>query len=129
MAENAKELLVALAAADNLVATKTGELKAAKEAYARVEDRMFAFLDAQGTESIRNSEVGLQVSISETKTDTIDNWDLFARFVLRHKLLPFFQRRLSPIAMREWLEQHPGKTIPGVGAFTKRRLSVTKFSK
>lgn len=127
--ESAGELLRQLAEADNKVATARGALKHAQEDYERVADRVFALMDEQETETIRNSNVGLQVSIGETETDIIEDWDGFSRFALRHKLLHMFQRRLSPVAIREWLEAHPGKSIPGLGKFKKRRLHVTKFSK
>lgn len=129
MSENAKQLLAALAAADNEVATATGALKGAKERYEAVADRLFALMDEQGTETIRNSEVGLQVSIGETETDTIEDWEKLEQFVLRHKLLYLFQRRLSSTAIREWMQDNPNRPIPGVGKFAKRRLHVTKFSK
>jgi len=127
--ETAEALLQALAAADNKVATKTGELKQAQQEYEAVADRVFALMDEQGTETIRNSRVGLQATISETDIDRIEDWDKFMPFVLRHKVLHLFQRRLSPVAVRELVEFRKGKSIPGLGKFTKRRLHVTKVSK
>lgn len=126
--ENAKALLQALAAADDKVASATGHLKAMKEEYEQVVDRMFALMDEQGTESIRNSEVGLQVSIGETEMDTIEDYETFSRFLRRHNLLHLLQRRISATALREYIEM-TGKTPPGLGKFKKRRLHVTKFSK
>lgn len=127
--KTAKELLQELADADNTVATATGQLKAAKEKYEAVADQLFRLMDEQGTEAIRNAEIGLQVSIGETDTDIIEDWSKFMPFVLRHKLLHMFQRRLSPKAIQEWEAQHEGMKIPGLGKFHKRRLHVTKFTK
>lgn len=128
MAETAKDLLLALAAADDRVASATGHLKAMKEEYEAVADRLFRLMDEQGTEAIRNSEVGLQVSIGETETDTIEDYEAFTRYILRHKLVHLLQRRISATALREYVDQ-TGKSPPGLGKFTKRRLHVTKFSK
>lgn len=123
--ETAGELLSKLAACDNKIATKRGELKQAEQEYEAVADRIFALMDAQETETIRNSKVGLQVTISEHDMDVIEDYNAFVPFVLRHKLLHFFQRRLSPAVIREWREANPKKSIPGLGKFTKRRLHVT----
>ena len=126
--DTAKSLMMALAAADDKVASATGHLKACKEDHERVVDRLFALMDEQGTESIRNSEIGLQVSIGETESDTIEDYEAFERFVLRHKLVHLLQRRVSSTALREYVDQ-TGKSPPGLGKFKKRRLHVTKFSK
>lgn len=126
--ETARDLLLALAAADDLVAQATGLLKARKEEYERVADRLFALMEEQGTETIRNSEVGLQVSVGETETDTIEDYEEFARFVLRHKLLHLLQRRISSTALREY-EESTGRRPPGLGKFKRKRLHVTKFTK
>jgi hypothetical protein len=128
-AENAEQLLQALAEADNRVATATGALKHAKEEYEAVADRVFKLMDEQGTETIRNSRVGLQVTISEDDKDVIEDWTKFSAFVLRHKALHLLQRRISPVALREMVESLGGEPVPGLGHFSVRRLHVTKFSK
>jgi len=122
--ENAGVLLQKLAAADNKIATIRGQLKQAEEEYTAIEDRIFALMDAQETESLRNSKVGLQVSISTAEVDIIEDYDKFAAFVLRHKLLHFFHRRLTTAALKDWGANH-SKPIPGLGVFKKRRLHVT----
>ena len=127
--ETAEQLLKALADADNAVATATGVLKAKKEAYEAVADRVFALMDEQGTETIRNSKIGLQVSISVSANETIEDYEKFSQFILRNKALHLVQRRISPAALREWNEANPRKQVPGVGLFEKRRLSVTKVNK
>lgn len=126
----ARELLQQLAEADNRVAIATGALKAEKEAYEALADKLFALMDAQGTDRLSNVEIGLQVSIAETETDTIEDWDKFVAYVLRTKNLSLFQRRLSGPALREVREQlNEGQAIPGLGVFSRRRLHVTKYSK
>lgn len=127
--ENVAELLQQLADADNEIAGINGQLKVAKQRYAEVEDRLFQFMDEQGTDRVSNREVGLQVSISETDVDTIEDWDEFAAFCLRKKWLHLFQRRLTSTAVAEAREMLGGKPIPGLGKFQKRRLHVTKYTK
>lgn len=127
--ETAAQLMQQLADADNAIATARGALKGAEEAYEKIADKVFALMDEQGTETIRNSSIGLQVTISESETETIHNWPDFEKFVLRHKLLSMFQRRLSVKAIREWNDANPKKQVPGLGKFAKRRLSVTTITK
>lgn len=121
------ELLKQLAEADNEVATARGVLKAKQEAYDGVESQIFRLMDELGTETFRNKEVGLQVSISETTMDIIEDFDKLAPFVRRRNLLHFFHRRLSSKAIAEFRETHK-TAIPGLGTFKKRRLSVTTIS-
>lgn len=123
--ENAGELLKKLATADNKIATKRGELKQAEDEYTAIEDRIFKLMDEQETETIRNAKVGLQVTISESLVDVIEDYNKFVPFVLRHKLVHFFQRRLSPAVIRDYRAANPKKVIPGLGVFKKRRLHVT----
>lgn len=125
--KTAKELLVELAEADNKVATQRAVLKQAEQDYEAVADKLFAYFDREGIEAIRNKEVGLQVSVGETVYDTIEDWETFAQFVLRRKALHFFQRRLTPTALKEFREGHPKIKIPGLGKFTRRKLHVTKY--
>lgn len=127
MTETAAELLQQLADADNKIATARGVLKQAEIEYAEVEDKVFKMMDTLGTETIRNSNVGLQATTTKTEIDAIEDWEKFTAFVSRHKLLHFFQRRITSTALKEWREANPKKTIPGIGKFTKRRLSVTKI--
>jgi hypothetical protein len=122
--ETAAGLLQKLVNADNKIATIRGQLKQAEEEYDAVEDRIFKLMDDQGTEAIRNSKIGIQVSINSVDVDTIEDYDKFTAFVLRHKLLHFFQRRLAVAALREY-RAHNSKPIPGLGVFPKRRLHVT----
>lgn len=130
MTKTAAELLQALADADNLVASKTGELKDAKQKYSAVEDEVFKLMDELGTETLRNAGIGLQATISESEVETIEDWPKFEQFVLRRKAVHLFQRRLSAVAVRELLQSMgEGASIPGIGKFAKRRLHVTKISK
>lgn len=124
--ETVEQMLSALAAADDRVATARGDLKQAESEYQAVEDRLFAYMDEQGTDSVRSKKAGLTAAIQESEVYTFEDNDKFVQFVLRHKTLEVFQRRLSAPAIRDLIERRGGKPIPGIGTYTKRRLSVTK---
>lgn len=126
MAENAEQLLAALAAADDEIARINGLLKAAHAEYEAIQDRVFAFLDEQGTDQVRAPRTGLTVSITERDIPRITDWDALEKFVLRHKRLDLFQRRLSVEAWRSIIETRRDETVPGTAVFKKRSLSVTR---
>lgn len=123
---NAEELLVKLAAADNVVATKRGALKQAEQEYEAIADQLFALMDEQGTEQLRSTKAGLLVTISEAIIPQVTDWAALGMFILRNKKLELFQRRLSPAVWADLIEARRGKEIPGVVPFKKRRLHVTK---
>lgn len=124
--ETVEQMLTALAAADNKCATIRGQLKEADAEYEAIADRVFAFLDNQGMDSVRSPKAGLTASIREEDSYSFSDFEAFAKFVLRHKSLELLQRRLSGPAVRALIEQRGGKEIPGLAPYTKRRLSVTK---
>lgn len=126
MAENAEQLLAALAAADDEIARLNGLLKQAHEEYESIQDRVFAYLDEQGTDQVRAPRTGLTVSITEREIPRIQDWDVLEKFVLRHKRLDLFQRRLSVEAWRTIMAERRDGTVPGTTVFTKRSLSVTR---
>lgn len=118
--------MVKLAAADNVVATKRGALKQAEQEYEAIADQLFALMDEQGTEQLRSSKAGLLVTISESTIPQVTDWAALGIFILRHKRLELFQRRLSPAVWDALITERKGKAIPGVEPFKKRRLHVTK---
>lgn len=66
------------------------------------------------------------VSVSETITGNVVDWDVFGAYVIKHKYLHLLQRRVSDPAIRELFEKN--RTVPGVEPFTKKRLNVRKLS-
>lgn len=66
------------------------------------------------------------VSISESVSANVVDWDVFGAYVIKNKYLHLLQRRISDPAARELFETK-GK-IPGVEPFTKRRLNLRKTS-
>lgn len=122
----AESLLKLLAAADDAVATKTGELKQAKEEYEALKDRVFVLLDEQGITGMESPRAGLKVSINETSKYGFDDFEAFVAFLLRNKAVELLHRRLADNAVTAMIEQRRGKAIPGVKEFKLRRLHVTK---
>lgn len=125
-AETVEQMLRALAAADDVVATARGALKQAEAEYEAVADRVFAYLDDQGTDQMRSTKAGLTVAIQETESYSFEDFNAFTAFLIRHKATELLQRRLSGPAVRALIEQRDGKMIPGLAPYKKRRLSVTK---
>lgn len=66
------------------------------------------------------------VSITETVTGNVVDWDAFGAFVIKNKYLHLLQRRVSDPAIRELFETK-GK-VPGVEPFTKKRINMRKTS-
>lgn len=64
------------------------------------------------------------VSISETLTGNVTDWDTFWAYIFKNKYSHLLQRRVSDPAIRELFETK-GK-VPGVEPFKKRRLNLRK---
>jgi hypothetical protein len=67
----------------------------------------------------------LSKSVINTSTiPIVEDWDAFWKFVFKEKASEFLQRRLSTDAVKERWEL--GKSVPGVGKFDSKKVSVTK---
>ena len=66
------------------------------------------------------------VSISETITGNVVDWDAFWLYVYKNKFGHLLQRRVSDPAIRELFEQKGG--VPGVEPFTKVKLNLRKVA-
>jgi len=62
------------------------------------------------------------VSIGESINGTIEDWDLFTKFVARTKNFQLLHRRVTDTAYRELLSM--GRPVPGLKPFTKRKLNL-----
>jgi len=68
-----------------------------------------------------------QAAIERREYVTIENFDALATYILKTKALDLLQRRASPEAVKaRWAN---GKTVPGVGKFTKIRLALSAVKK
>lgn len=78
-------------------------------------------LDAEGMPKANGSKAA--VSISESIVFSIEDFDLFAKYLKRSGNFHLFQRRISDPAAREIFEKKGA--VPGLAPFTKRRLNLT----
>lgn len=121
---NAAQLIQALQAVDDKIDTANGVLRNLKAERDGIVESIEQLMDEQGTSILAAG--GL---ICESKFEDVPqilNWDDLERFVLRHKRLDLFQRRLSPAVWKDLVEVRGGTAVPGVGVFSKRKLSVRK---
>lgn len=119
---NAAALLSALTAIDDRIDQANGVLRQLKAERDGIVEQIEQLMDEQGTTMLAAG--GL---VCETKLEDVPqiaNWDELERFVLRHKRLDLFQRRLSPAVWKELLESRDGAAVPGVKVYQKRKLSV-----
>lgn len=89
-----------------------------------IQNELLAAMNDAGTGIIRGKFA--TVSISETTRASIADFEAFEKFVLRHKALQLFERRVSSTAYREMRDTLGGKEIPGLSEFTQQRLNVRK---
>lgn len=121
---NAGVLIAALSAADDKIDGLNGQLRQAHLERDGIVEQLEALMDEQGTTML--AAEGL---VCEAKYDTVPqvtDWGALEHYVLRHKKLELFQRRLSPAVWRALLEERDGTAVPGVVPFQKRKLSVRK---
>lgn len=87
-----------------------------------LELQMIEALDAQGT--TKGDGKKASVSISDTVVPTVKDWDALWAFIFKGKHKQLMQLRISVSAWRELCELK--KAPPGVEAFTKRSINLTK---
>jgi hypothetical protein len=92
------------------------------ELIAAAEVVLMETMDREGVE--KSTGKFATVSIGETITGNVVDWDAFGAYILKNKFLHLLQRRVSDPAVRELFESK-GK-VPGVEPFTKRRLNLRK---
>ena len=106
------------------IAAQNAVLKDLENEKRDIENELLGAMKAAGTNFVRGSMA--TVSISEVTRPSINDFDAFAKFVLRHKVPHLFERRIAATAYREQKDLLGGKAIPGVVEFTQDRLNVRK---
>lgn len=97
------------------------QAEALKEEETKIEDAIFAKFKNADLEGARGKLA--QASISRSDVPTVDDWDAFAKHVLKTGELDLLQRR---VAVEAWRERLAAKVaVPGVAVFTKVRLHLT----
>lgn len=92
-----------------------------------IEDAMIGALEAQGIDSVRGKHA--TISITRSVKPQIADFEKLSAFVLRHKRLDLFERRISSKAFAELKAERKGKDIPGLSEFNAVKLSVRKVTK
>lgn len=121
----AGQLIRALSTLDDKLAKMNGEIRTLKLERDAVVEQLEALMDEQGTTMLAAD--GL---VCERKLDDVPqltDWMALEKYVLRHKRLDLFQRRISAPAWRELVAA--GKPVPGITTYTTRKLSVRKKGK
>lgn len=85
-----------------------------------LEVAMFEKLDAQDTTKAEGKKAS--VSISETITGNVTDWEAFWPYIAKNKYWHLVQKRVSDPGLRELWDLK--KVTPGVTPFTKRTLNV-----
>lgn len=86
---------------------------------AKVEDEIMKAMDAEGI--VESKSAAGKVTLSESVVPQVEQWDVFAEFVLDTRALHLLERRPAILAYREMLSL--GKPVPGILPFTKRKLA------
>lgn len=98
---------------------KEAEIKAEIDV---LEATLMETMKAQGVD--KSTGKMATVSISESVTGNVVDWDALWAFIFKKKYTHLLQRRVSDPAIRELFEKQG--TVPGVEPFTKQRLNVRK---
>lgn len=98
----------------------SASLKKTEGEIEELEITMFELLDAQDTRKAEGRSAS--VSISESVSARVEDWDKFWAYVAKTKYFHLLQKRVSDPALRELWEMK--KTTPGVVPFTKRTLNL-----
>jgi hypothetical protein len=77
-------------------------------------------LDESGL-TLARTEFGT-VSLTTEQVASVEDWNAFEEYIYDHRALYLLQRRASNPAYREEINQRG--PVPGVSAFTKRKLSL-----
>lgn len=75
-------------------------------------------------ESVRTTE-GLVYRTTKTRYWTGD-WSAMHRFILDKKLPEFFEKRLNQTAVKEFLEENPDESLPGLKTDVEYVVTVRK---
>lgn len=98
--------------------------EAIKLKISEAEAKLMETMEAQGVD--KSTGKTATVSISETLTGNVTDWDTFGAYVIKNKALHLLQRRISDPAIRELFSLKG--SVPGVEPFTKKRLNVRKVA-
>lgn len=98
------------------------KMEAEKEQESLIEEKILEQFGKQDLEGAKGKRA--QCSIKRSDVPTPEDWDAIERHIKKTGEFDLLHRRLTVDAVRQrWAA---GKTVPGVGVFTKVGLSLTK---
>lgn len=89
-----------------------------------LKDRILALATGQKLSKATGNLASM--SISRSIVPVAEDWDKANQWILRHKELALFQKRLSPVRYRELLEDYP-RGIPGLESREDVRINLRKL--
>lgn len=96
------------------------EIKELNEEKARIEVLLLEQMDSEGM--TRAAGAKASVTVTESIKPSVEDWDLFYKYIHRMKMYHLLERRPSVTGCRELFEKR-GK-IPGVVPFTQRQIQM-----
>lgn len=116
------QLIKRLAELDAEIDIQQEALNVKKREYEEIKDEILLKMKAEETTVLQAH--GITIRLNTSLVPQIKDWDSLEKFILRHKRLDLFQRRISVTTYRELIEER--KEVPGIEPFEKFSLSVTR---
>ncbi|HEY7824238.1 MAG TPA: hypothetical protein VIG24_15455 [Acidimicrobiia bacterium] len=107
-----------------LAAAYKAEDDALKEKQEVIRAHLLQHCKDHNVDSVRTSE-GMFYRTVKTRYWTSD-WDAMNKFVLKHEVPEFFEKRLNQGVVKEFLEEHPEAVPPGLNIDSKYEITVRK---
>ena len=101
--------------------------KELKSKYDELSDEITAQLQRQDIDGARGELAS--VSLSETDVPAVKDWNKLTPWIKKNDAMHLFERRISKSSWVELLNLRKGRPIPGIEAFTKIGLNLSKRSK
>lgn len=96
------------------------EIKDLNDEKAKIEVKLLEQMDAEGM--TRAAGAKASVTVTESIKPSVEDWDLFYKYISRMKYYHLLERRPSVTGCRELFEKR-GK-IPGVVPYTQRQIQM-----
>ena len=98
--------------------------EALKEQQETIKAHLLQHCKDHNVDSVRTAE-GMFYRTVKTRYWTSD-WEAMHKFVLKHELPEFFEKRLNQGAVKEFLEDNPETVPPGLNVDSKYEITVRK---
>lgn len=112
---------------DKEIAALNKQVKDLKSEYDEIASEMIGQLDEAGT-SLMRTEFGT-VSILESEVASVEDWDVFHKWIRKNDAFHMLIRRVNNAPYRETLALRKNRKIPGVSTVKTRKLSLTNKKK